>query len=74
MDKLVQIFETYKASEYYNDCTVEIKLDWLREKLSTEDLEELESQIYGVVLENEEELFISCFKYAFELFQEIYMK
>lgn len=73
-EKLVQIFETYKSSKYYNNCMVEMNLDWLKEKLDVDDLEGLEKQIYDIVLENEEELFINCFKYAFGLFQEISTK
>jgi len=74
MDKLIQIFETYKTSEYYNNSSIEINFDWLKDKLGADDLEELEKQIYGIVLENEEEVFINCFRYAFELFQEIAVK
>lgn len=74
MGRLVQIFETYKSSEYYNNSSIEINFDWLKDRLSLEELEELEKQVYGIILDNEEELFINCFKYAFELFQEVAMK
>lgn len=74
MDKLIQIFETYKTSEYYNNSSIEINLDWLKDKLGADDLEELEKQIYGIVIENEEEVFVNCFRYAFELFHEIAVK
>lgn len=74
MDNLVQVFEAYKSSEEYNNSGIEINLEWLKGKLNAEDLEELEKQIYGIVLENEEEVFIGCFRYAFGLFQEIAMK
>ncbi len=74
MDKLVQIFETFKSSEYYNDSSIEINLDWLKTKLGAEDLEELEKQIYGIILENEEELFVNCIRYVYDIFQEIAIK
>lgn len=70
-NKLVKIFETYKASKYYNNNSVEINLEWLEGKLNNHDLEELEKQIFGILLENEEEIFINCLKYSFGLFQEL---
>lgn len=73
-DKLLQLFDTYKSSEYYNNSSIDVNLDWIKDKLNSNDFEELEKQIIALLLENEEELFINSFKYAWEIFQELSSK
>lgn len=69
-ERLLQIFNAYKSSEYYTS-NVEADLEWLRDKLNEEDFDEIEKQIYTIMLENEEETFINGFKYAWGLFREL---
>jgi hypothetical protein len=73
-DKLLQLFDTYKSSEYYNNSSIEVNLDWLKDKLDSNHFEELEKQFIALLLENEEELFINSFKYAWGIFQELSSK
>ncbi len=70
-NNLLQLFSTYKSTDYYNNSSSEINLNWLQEKLSSEDLEELEKQICAILLENEEDIFISTLKYAWNLYREL---
>lgn len=70
-NNLLQLFSAYKSSDYYNQSSLEINLDWLQNKLDSDDLEELERQIYTILLENEEDIFIGALKYAWNLHLEL---
>lgn len=73
-DNLLKLFTNYMSTDYYNNISSELNLDWLQDKLSFEDLEELKKQIYAILLENEEDIFISTLKYAWNLHQELSSK
>ncbi len=68
---LTQLFEAFKTSSYYNQCINNINLEWLNVKLTCDDIEELEGQIYFLLMENEEQLFINNLKYIWQTAKEL---
>lgn len=70
-ENLVQLFEAYKNTTYYNQHSPELSLKWLENKLNSSELEELERQIYYVMLENEEVLFINTLKFIWQTTKEL---
>lgn len=68
---LLHLFSNYMTTEYYSNISSDLNLDWLYDKLSIKDLEDLKEQIYTILLRNEEEIFISTLKYAWHMHQEL---
>ncbi len=62
-ENLVRIFEAFRNTPYYNQTSPEFSLKWLEDKLDSSELEELEQQIYVILLKNEESLFINTLKF-----------
>ncbi len=60
---LVHIFEAFRSTTYYSQTSPDISLKWLEDKLSSSEIEELEQQIYVILLENEGALFINTLKF-----------
>lgn len=55
MDNILgKLFESYKNSSSYANDEMEIDISWLKDKLQVSEMDELESQIAYLILENEE--------------------
>ncbi|WP_310602763.1 hypothetical protein [Anaerosporobacter sp.] len=70
-DILLQLFTTYKTSSYYNNSSLEVNIEWLKEKLTNEEMDTLEEQIYDLLLDNEKDFFICCLKFLWRMQQEL---
>lgn len=70
-DALMHLFASYITTDYYNNISSDIDLDWLCDKISINDMEDLKEQIYSIILKNEEEIFNSTLKYAWNLYNEL---
>ncbi|WOO35052.1 hypothetical protein R2R35_14725 [Anaerocolumna sp. AGMB13020] len=68
---LMHLFANYIATDYYNHITSDIDLDWLRDKISINDMEVLKEQIYSIIVKNEEEIFNSTLKYAWNIYNDL---
>ena len=66
------MFERFTNSWEYNHIMLqnEIDLNWLKEKLDSEDYQELEKYIMDLCMKNDELIFRLGFRYAWSLFTE----
>lgn len=71
MNTLSELFQSYRASSLYNSSSIEINIEWLKSIIDDEHFTNLESQVTTLLLDNEEEIFIHSFKYAWNLFLEL---
>ncbi len=69
--KLIYIFEAFRNTPYYNQTSPEFSMKWLEGKLDSSELEELEQQIYVILLKNEESLFINTLKFIWHTINEL---
>lgn len=71
---LTELFETYRNSDLYDENSVEINFNWLIGKINKQDISEIESQAAKLLLDNEKEVFIHGFQFAWNLFQDLSCK
>lgn len=69
-ESLLVLFESFKKSSYYEDST-QIDVDWLSKRLSADEIEELEGNIWALILENEEEIFINSIHFIWSIIKEL---